>query len=542
MAEESSAGGQLRAAWDRVPGPAQIGIMIAVVAVFVWLVWGAVASMMRSWEPLATGLQGAEQARILEYLRSNQIEYKIEVGVIMVPSERAQELKIELAGQELQVGLLEGLERLESVGMGDTETTISARRQLALQEQIQFALNALPTVQFSQVHLAIPPDRGFLATAQEPAKASVWLTLQPNTTLTPAQVRGLQVQISHSIQNLHPDNVSILDHHSNLLSRKHDGDAQLAEIQLSEEARIRDAVLNLMEPKVGPNRVRVSATVELNRVSTRETRKDVDPSRAAEVSSTTIEEESTSGAGAGGEPGTATNTGEGSGAAAGGGAGGSRSRTEERRQTEFATTLTETERKPGDILRKSVAVVIDQRPVEGEEGTAYESWGDEALREWQMAIRDAIGISEQRGDSLTFNEDSFDSLHRIERDMRQQQVAVEQKRLYDIFDWSDWTMFIKIPLLILIVLSLVWFIIRPVGKRLAATLQQLPGRAPTPIPDQLPKTVEELEAEIEGRLEEELEIPTREVKKGTILKRRLTELAKSEPESVAQLIRTWLYE
>ena len=62
------------------------------------------------------------------------------------------------------------------------------------------------------------------------------------------------------------------------------------------------------------------------------------------------------------------------------------------------------------------------------------------------------------------------------------------------------------------------------------------------LPEELPKTVEELEAEMEEQLEEELEIGAREVKKGAVLKKRITELAKAEPESFLQLIRTWLYE
>jgi flagellar M-ring protein FliF len=257
----------------------------------------------------------------------------------------------------------------------------------------------------------------------------------------------------------------------------------------------------------------------------------------------TTEEEETNGQGAQGVPGTETNTGEAT-AAAAGGAGGNRTLSQEESQIDYPTTLTEVERRPGDIKRQSVAVVIDLRRTVGEDGSLqFVSWGAENLQRWEELLKNAVGLDEQRGDTLTLEEDSFEHSHRMEQEVEQQRLIEQNRRMYDPFDWTDWTSLVKIPLIVLVVFIALWFIVRPVGKRVLAPLLQLPvGRAAAALPERLPKTVEELEAEMEEKLEEELDIGTREVKKGTILKKRISELAKNEPETFMQLIRSWLYE
>lgn len=546
MTEDRSTTGQLRSMWEGLPGVAKVGGLVVIVGLIIWLALSAVTEMTKRWEPLASGLTGAEQARVLEYLRGNNVPYRIDAGAIMVPAERAPELKIEMAGEDLQVGQLKGLERLESIGLGDTETTIDAKLTKALQEEIQMALNGLPIIQNSQVSLALPPDRGFLTSPKEPASASVWLTLSPGVRLATAQVRGLQVQIANAVQNLSPDDVSILDQNSNQLSHKLDGDAQLIEARDREEEKIRSSVLDLLEPKVGRNRVRVRAAVELDRTSKKETVKDVDPARGAEVRSVLTEEESSNTPGAAGEPGSRANTGEGF-TQSQAGAGSRSSKTREERETQYATSLTETATQPGQVLRKSVSVLIDynREEVEAEGGgtdVQYVPWGDDTIRSLEQSLRDAVGVDADRGDSLTLTQQSFDEQHRIEQQIQREEVREQIRRYWDPLDWSDWTTVYKIPLILFGIFFVVWFVLRPVGKRAISYWTKLPSEAPAQLPDALPKTVEELEAEIEGRLEEELEIPTREVKKGTILKKRLTELARNEPENFAQLIRTWLYE
>ncbi len=542
MAEESSAAGQISQLWARVPGLARLAIVLVAGLVLAWFVWTGALALLRPWEPLAAGISNTERARVLEYLRSNNVDYKFEGDTIMVPADVAAELKIEMAGQELHVGQLKGLERLETTSMGDTEKTIAAKQQLALQEEIQKALNSLPLITSSQVKLALPPDTGFLTSTRQPAKASVWLTLSPGGTLSHAQVRGLQIQIAHSIQNLLADDVSILDHNSNLLSSRADDDSMLAEMRLTIEQEKREKILNLLDKKVGPGNALVSVTAELETVSRKSTSTEIDISRPAERIRKTREEEESSGMGAQGVPGTETNTGEET-AAAGGGGGGNRTMTEEESQIDYPTTLTEVERRPGEIVRQSVAVVIDLRRTEGEDGSLeFVSWGDENLQRWQSLLQNAVGLDEQRGDTLTLEEDSFEHSHRMEQELEERLVIEQNRRMYDIMDWTDWTSLIKIPVIILLAFFVLWFVIRPMGKRVLAPLLQLPAGTMAALPERLPKTVEELEAEMEGKLEEELDIGAREVKKGTILKKRIAELAKSEPETFMQLIRSWLYE
>lgn len=543
---------QIRGAFQSLPGPVKLGLLAAVAIGILWFAWTSVANMFKQWEPIAMRLEGSAKADVLEYLRSQRVEYKIEDGTIYVPRDKADELRIEMAGLDLQVTQLKGLERLDSVGMGDTEKTIAAKRQLALQEEIQKSLNSLTAVDSSQVNLALPAENSFISRTEVPAKASIILKLRPNSSLTQEQVRGIQVLVANSIQGLTPPNVIIVDQYSNQLSRNGDGNEAFNLDLMNEEKKILAAVRNLLEPAVGPNGVTVSASVELNRAITRETRKDIDTSKAAEVFLSTEESEETGGSGRGGVPGTESNTGDTTAAGATGGTSSS-TRSKEERRTDFPTTVTETTLPAGDVKRKTVAVVIDLKRQEtvqqdGTRTVEYVSWGQETLQNWEQALKRAAGIDERpldqggRGDSLTLTEISFDSLHNVTQQMQVETQALEQRRMFDIFDWSDWTALVKIPLLIVIIFAIFWFVLRPVGKVVLEPILSLPSRAAAQIPEELPKTVEELEAEIEGKLEDEIDLATKEVTKGTILKKRIAELAKNEPESFTQLIRTWLNE
>lgn len=543
---------QIRGAVENLPGPVKFAVIIMVVGGILWFVWGAISDMMQRYEPIAVGLSGKQKSEVLNYLRSRDVKYKIEGDSILVPESNSDELRIEMAGLDLEVTQLKGLERLNEVGMGDTEKTIAAKQQLALQEQIQMALNSLRDVDGSNVLLSLPQDNSFIAKNRDPAKASIILRLKPSASLSAEQIRGIQSTVANSIQGLTPSNVTITDQYSNPLSKSGDGTEIYNIAEMDEVKRIRNSIKNLLEPTVGISGVNVSASVEINMERKRETKKEIDTNRAAETTFETTEEEEKGGTGAGGVPGAESNTGENT-AGAGGTTGSSRTMTKEKRNTDYPTTLTETEKMPGEIKRKSVAVLVDKRrqvtrDEAGQEVIEYVSWGDDTINSWKEAVKQAAGIDERpveeggRGDSFSFSEVSFDSLHQVATTIEKEERFLEQRKMLDIFDWSDWTALVKIPLLITILFAIFWFVIKPIGKIILEPVLQLPSQAAAQIPEELPKTVEELEAEIEGKLEDEIDLASKEVTKGTILKKRIAELAKNEPEGFAQLLRTWLNE
>ena len=196
------------------------------------------------------------------------------------------------------------------------------------------------------------------------------------------------------------------------------------------------------------------------------------------------------------------------------------------------------------MVRQSVAVVIDlRRTVNQETGEVeYVSWGQENLQRWIALLGNAVGVDESRGDMLTLEEDSFEHSHRMEQELEELKVVQQNRNM-----WTRSTGRLDLlrqgpdhP-----AARLYNPLVHPPadGQARVGSVADTSGRFhATAVAEELPKTVEELEAEMEEQLEEELEIGAREVKKGAVLKKRITELAKAEPESFLQLIRTWLYE
>lgn len=535
---------QLRGGLDNIPAPVKLGAVVLVGLLLLWMIWNFVAGMLMQWEPLAIQVQGAEKSQILEYIRSENIKYKIEGDTILVPADQASELRIELLGQGMSATPLMGLERLNEVTMGDTEKTIAAKRQLAFEEEIKRNLLMLKSIKNAEVNLSLPSDSAFFSRSQVPAKASITIHENPSNPIGKDRVRGIQLAVANSVQGLVPENVVIINQDGKQLSEENSEESRYNAKQIEEERRIIEAVENIFVPVLGPERVQVSANVEIDRTSEVVTDKKIDINSPATTSSRTVEKDEERPT-LGGQPGSESNTGDPN--AANANALATSTSTEETVQTEFPETITQREKPAGTIKRKSVAVIIDLKEEstaaeDGSQQTQWVNWSDETLENWRDAIRQAAGILENRGDEVSLMQISFEEYHRRQLDIREQQISVQQRRMFDIFDWGDWTALIKIPLLIIILFSLFWFIIRPVGTLVLEPILSLPSQSEAEIPEELPKTVEELEAEIEGKIEDEIDMASKEVTKGTILKKRVSELAKNEPEGFTQLIRTWMNE
>ena len=153
----------------------------------------------------------------------------------------------------------------------------------------------------------------------------------------------------------------------------------------------------------------------------------------------------------------------------------------------------------------------------------------------EALVRAAIGFSQQRGDELSLQNVSFQTLP-VETPAP---LTGVQRTLRIVTPWLGILRYVGVGIFFLVIYLLV---LRPVTNQVLATLRALPARSQAAAipggtePAKRPTTV----AEIESDLQRELSETNSEVMRSIVLKKHLVEKVKKEPESASRLIQGWV--
>ena len=248
-----------------LPKPVLIGAGAALVAVVIVL---ALWSRSPDYGVLFSNLEDRDGGTIVAALTQLNVPYKLsESGsAILVPKDRVHEVRLQLAGQGLPRGSGVGFELMDNTRFGASQFTEQVTYQRALEGELASTIQAVHAVKSARVHLAIPRESLFVRDRQAPT-ASVLLTLQGGRTLSPGQVSAITWLVSSSVPNLSADNVSVIDQNGRLLTSP-SGEAGVDGTQRSYindvEQRTVQRILTLLTPLVGPGNVRAQASADVD--------------------------------------------------------------------------------------------------------------------------------------------------------------------------------------------------------------------------------------------------------------------------------------
>src|SRR5690606_23448503 len=246
--------------------------------------------------------------------------------------------------------------------------------------------------------------------ASEPRRATAAVTVKTRGRLSAENVQAIRYLVSSSVPELSAESVSIIDQTGALLARAGEagalGGSDADERQQQIEAKLRQEIEYLLEPIVGPGKVRAEVAVVVDRDHTREEASVVDPDQQAIARQVLVESNDASNENAAGAN-VATVAeqlpdAEGAAGATGGDARRSqRSETSEDTTYENSRTSTVKVRTPGAITRLTVAVMVD-----GGEGGLPQA---QTLR-LQRLVENAVGFDEERGDSVVIESVPFSAV------------------------------------------------------------------------------------------------------------------------------------
>jgi flagellar M-ring protein FliF len=429
------------------------------------------------YRPLYGSLDRLDSAEVVSILEQNQIPFKIEpsTGALLVASDDIHPARLKLAevgiGQNQSVGF-ELLEKEQA--LGTSQFIESARYHRSLEGELARTVTSIHAVRSARVHLAIPKRSVFVRDARKPS-ASVFLELFPGRNIDPKQVKAIANLVASSISELKKDDVTVVDQQGNLLSLSLDESPELIlagkqrQYTVNLEEKLVSRVSSILTPVVGEGnfQAEVSADVDFTAVEqAQEAYDDAEPVLRSEQ----INNEKRLGDNViGGIPGALSNQPPADGQApeqaeveydADGNPLITPQQTREQatRNYEVDRTISYTRRQQGNIERLSVAVVLDnKRSVNAEGETVSEPWTEAELERFSILVRDAVGFSAARGDSVNVINSPF-----VERD------PIEFDTVEVPWWQQPWlTPYIKPVVGFLLIMALIFGLLRPVLKTIA---------------------------------------------------------------------------
>lgn len=229
-----------------------------------------------SYVPLYTNLDEKDAADIVSKLEDSKIAYKLEDGgkTILVDQKQVYKVRLMLAQEGLpKGGVIDFSDVFNKTKLGTTDWERQLQYNQALQGELTKTIEEMAEVQSARIHIVQPEKTLFVDTGSknEPS-AAVFLKLKPGMQITEEEVKGIINLISHSVEGMKPENVTVIDDYGRILSdtalsqdenSKEAINSQLA-IQNNFQKQLQANVQSLLEQVFGPGNVVVRVSAKLN--------------------------------------------------------------------------------------------------------------------------------------------------------------------------------------------------------------------------------------------------------------------------------------
>ncbi len=405
----------------------QIGLMVGLAASVALGVAVVLWAQEPNYQPVVGDLSAYNPQDVTTILDSNGIDYKMDTrtGALLVPSDQVYNARLKLAAEGVTDQKTMGYELLDKDrGLGTSQfmETVSYRR--GLEGELARTISSMRGVRGARVHLAIPERSVFVRDARDPS-ASVFLEVFAGRRPEQEQIAAIVNLVAGSIPMMNKDQVTVVDQNGNLLTGKESrGDGERMQDQYEYTSRLEERltrrVASLIAPIVGEGRYRAEVSADLDFSSVEQAEELFNPEQQAVRSERDLTEQRVAGFN-GGVPGALSNqppagatvpeqvkanTGDGEGAAPPAPV---NVRKESTRNYEMDRTVSYTRQELGRVRRVTVALAVDDmKVVDPDTGAVtYEAWPEQELQRLSMLVRDAVGYSAARGDSVTVMNTAF---------------------------------------------------------------------------------------------------------------------------------------
>ncbi len=490
--------------------------------------------------PLYTNLEAKDAGDVVNSLKESGVQYQISEDkrgtTIYVPATQVHDIRLDLATAGLPRGN-KGFELFDDSKLGVTEFQNKVNYLQALQGELTRTIEQIDSVQKARVHIVLPEDSLYKKN-EKPATASIMLMLRPEMQLTQPEVKGIVNLVSHSIQGLLPENVTIVDEAGNILNEEDDENflkdqrmnlQALTQIEMTKRVRdhLQHNIQTMLDNTLGEGNAFVRVSVELDFDSRAIDRQTFTPVvdeagiiRSQQDISESYNGQSNIPGGPAGVQGNIPGY-----VAEDRNANAEYERKESTRNYEVNEENQKIVASPGSIRRLNVAVLVND--------TITETQQESLLR----VVTSAAGINESRGDTVSVELLPF-STEKRDRQIAEQEAVRER---------NDRILYMEIGALILLLAMLLGGFLMHRRKKQqereaieeARRIAEEERRAAEEERRRLEEEERAKQLEIEAIPEDSL---TPEEKQQRDEKKAILKLIEEKPADVAMLIKTWLAE
>lgn len=521
---------QLQANFKVLPLGRRVSVIVVGLGTLLGIVLLVVWSNRIDYQPLYFNLSPEDAGMVVEELKDQKIPYRLSANgrIVMVPSGRIYDLRLELAGRGIPSGGGVGFEIFDKTNFGATEFVQKLNYQRALQGELARTINQFTAVEHSRVHITLPEKTLFLEDKQKPT-AAVVLKLKRRGALQEKQIQGIIHLVAGSVEGLAPENITVVDVDGSVLSTGVSEGSRLAglnnsqqEFQRELEEGLEKRVQTMLEKVVGKGKAIVRVTASLDLKQEEKTEEIFDPDSAVIRSEQRSEEKSKgSNPVAMGTPGVAANLPETGGGGIPGVSSSDMKKTSETMNYEINKIVRRTVESIGAIKKLSVAVLLDgtYEVTEGEDGKEeykYIPRTDEEMKKYENIVMKAVGYDAERGDQLEVSNIPFATVRLTEEEKK----AMAQETL-----WG--TMWRAVPILttFLLVALLIVLVLRPLIKWLTRPVEEVGMIAGIPGA---------------GTPELKAGVPPKPLGEGATAREQVVQLARVDAGHFAELLRSWI--
>ncbi len=387
------------------------GLAASMVVIFILLI---VWLNQPDYKILYSNLPPEDAARVAEQLKQQKVDYKLEDGgkTVLVPTDQVYQLRLDIAGKGMLHGTGLGFEIFDDMKIGQTDFVQRINYQRALQGELSRTITEFPEIERARVHIVMPHKSLFIE-EQSPTTASVILKLVEGKTLNQKQIEAIVNLVALSVEGLDKSQITVADVAGKLLYQP-DADDSVQGLTLGQleyrtalQRNIEQRIEQLLTPVVGMGKViaKVNADVDFSQKTI--SKEIYDPSSAVVRSEQRTEEQTRGRANIeGGAPDPNFR---------GDGFNGSLSSQDSDRETRTTNFEINKEQQSivvpvGEIDRLSVAVIVDgtwQAPADGKGEPVWVPRTQEEITRITELVRNAVGFSQARGDSIEVSNISF---------------------------------------------------------------------------------------------------------------------------------------
>jgi flagellar M-ring protein FliF len=544
----------------------KIALIVGMAAIIAIIIGAMLYGSQSSYKVLFSNLSEKDGGAIISALEQMNVPYKFSEsgGAILVPTDKVHQARLRLATQGLPKGGAVGFEMMENQKFGISQFLEQVNYQRALEGELARTIQTVAAVSMARVHLAIPKPSVFVREEQKPT-ASVMLQLHPGRQLEPQQIAGITHLVASSIPQLPVANIAIVDQNGTLLSQLKSplGEAGLDPTQLKYirevEASVIKRIQEIISPITGTENVRVQAAADIDFSQQEQTAESFKPNAdpaAVAMRSQQNSEQAQGSPNPLGVPGALSNqppvpatapittpavpptTGANNAPNAQGQISNAgitaqissvgqplSARKDSTINYEVDRTITHTKNQLGRVKRLSVAVLVNHKLDKDRSGkTAPRPLSEIEIKQLNELARDAMGFSQQRGDTLTVVNSPFSAA--------KEEIEPPFWKHPDFFDLLK--ELAKYALIAGVLLYIVLAVLRPLVRQMFPPGSELAGNKPV---GGTLSTTDEAGEEEKTAEEEELNMAY------ATYERKLSkakEIATSDPQAVANILKEWI--